>query len=154
MPLYSPTPSIIKARSAAQFVSANSVAEQTALSASFAAGEIGTNGIIRGFASGTCTSSANNKTFGVKLGSTYAAGPIFTTNTFWGFEFFIKNVNSAAVQSCFGMGNRTTDLVGTSGFASLTENTANAITLALTLTKALGTETFTLDSAMIELIAG
>lgn len=116
------------------------------------AGAMGLNGILRVTMHVTMTNNANAKTPFVDLGATSFCGPAYTSTASARFQAQISNKNSAASQSSYTAGN--TVSWGGAGGASVsgTENTATALNLTLGVTLANGTDSFVIESYLVELI--
>lgn len=122
------------------------------------AGILGANGSLRISTFWSFTSSANNKTPRIRLGG--VSGTAFslinmTTATTGRVDALITNRNSEASQIGFGSANRGNDqLMTVIAPVTGTINTANAVDLVLTAQLALGSETVTLESYLIEILRG
>ena len=85
--------------------------------ASIAANALGANGVMHIYASGTITSSANNKTIRVRLGgiggTVLGNALVYSINTSWVLELVVQARNATNDQRAYGWTNRNTDGVMT-----------------------------------------
>lgn len=131
------------AASAVQVTKTGSTAEQTLATVTIPAGSIGPNGVLRISATVSNTSSANAKTYKVKLSSTAFFTFALTLTAGDSFEVLIANRNSASSQVSGGTGVSATGAIATA--------TAD-VTLTITGTLASAAETLRLESYLVELL--
>lgn len=139
------------AQSHVQITAPNDTNENTLWSVVIPGGLMGPNDTLRITARGSCTSSANNKTLRLRVGGT-AMGQVQATNTVSvPLNAGFSNRNSQSSQ----IGGLNTAVAG-STYVALTSavNTAQPFAIAITGQLALGTESLTLESVLVELIPG
>jgi hypothetical protein len=104
---------VLFAKSGAQAGSHTGDTNETVLATiSLPPGTLGANGVLRLRASGTLTSSGNNKTVNLRLGGvagTVLAQIVYTTNASWVMDVVIQARNATNAQICSGYMNRQTD---------------------------------------------
>jgi hypothetical protein len=116
---------------------------------------MGPNGYIQIIAEGSYTNSANNKTLRAKFGAATILGIVHTTVNNWNFEARVFNRNGASSQRYFVLGNNGTTTTQTLAAASTSAiDTSAVVAFLITIEKATGAETATLDSYSIEVVYG
>lgn len=115
--------------------------------------KIGPNGMIRLSCQVSCTNNANAKTFRVRLGGIGGTihGEVALASTTGGtFVTTIRNQNSVSAQKAFMHGATNVGAIKVWGETSNTQDTDAAPTLVVTLLKATGGDTFTLENFTAE----
>ena len=115
--------------------------------------KIGPNGMIRLSCQVSCTNNANAKTFRVRLGGiggTIHAEVALASTTGGTFVTTIRNQNSVSAQKAFMHGATNVGVIKVWGETSNTQDTDAAPTLVVTLLKATGGDTFTLENFTAE----
>lgn len=117
---------------------------------------LGANGLLKIRASGTITSSANNKTIRFRLGGisgdVLASALVYTTNATWFAEIDVQARNSTSSQKAMGWTNRGTDgLLTRAGPTTTTRDTTTALDLVITGELASAGESISVDDYTVEI---
>ncbi len=142
--------------STTQVSSANSTSEQTIFGYTIPANSLGPNGMIHIVLQGQMTSSANNKVFTVYWGGragTTVNGFTYTTGTgTWRVEDYISNRNATNSQITSNLFNNGGSQAVNEGSVTASRDTTANQDITVTVAKATGTETFTVDYGFIEIM--
>lgn len=125
--------------------------ENTLVTVTVPAGAMGTNGWVRIVALWGYTNSGNNKTLKVKFGAQDLLSNTVSTTASYNVERFVFNRNSASSQ-IITPGAATGGWGSTSTATSiLSVNTAAAVDIIFTVTKATGAESVILEAYIVEM---
>jgi hypothetical protein len=143
----------VLAQSAAALPKTGDTAETTLATVTVPAGALGPNGTLRITTLWSNTNSANNKTFKVKLAGTAYGSLVSATTVITRDQRMIHNRGTASSQ--IGMPG-TVGGFGSSGVAAVTSaiDTSQSQDITFTAQLALGTETITLESYLVEVLPG
>lgn len=134
-------------------VSVGAVTVETVLATvSFAGGELGPNGYLVIYTLWSNNSSANNKTFNIRVGGvagTQVLSLVNTTNLFASTARYVISANSQSSQKFMAIGQPTTFTQGAASIGTSAINMASAWDLVFTGTKANAGDTLTLEGYQV-----